>query len=36
MDVPFTDLTMETRQDAKDVKSNRTTFRILGVFALVS
>ncbi len=36
MDVPFADLTMATRQDAKDVKSNQTHFRILGVFALVS
>lgn len=36
MDVSFAELTMDTRQDAKDVKSNRTTFRILDVFALVS
>ncbi len=35
MDVSFAELTMDTRQDAKDVKSNRTTFRILDVFALV-
>lgn len=35
MDILFADLTAETREGAKDVKSNQTLFRILGVFALV-